>query len=56
MTPEPEAAVAIAAPSPDDRDEFIAAVWASKQVLLPWVDAADSPERFAAYLDRFPTD
>jgi ribosomal-protein-alanine N-acetyltransferase len=52
MTAPPDAAVAIAAPSPDDRDEFIAAVWASKQVLLPWVDAADSPERFAAYLDR----
>jgi len=52
MTGQPEAAVTIAAPSPDDCEEFIAAARASKQVLLPWVDAADSPARFAAYLER----
>jgi [ribosomal protein S5]-alanine N-acetyltransferase len=44
--------VVIAQPSPADADEFIAAVRASKHLLLPWVDAADSAERYAAYLNR----
>jgi [ribosomal protein S5]-alanine N-acetyltransferase len=45
-------AVSIARPTPADADEFIAAVRASKSVLLPWVDAADDARRFEAYLDR----
>jgi [ribosomal protein S5]-alanine N-acetyltransferase len=39
-------------PSPEDADEFIAAARASKAVMRPWVDAADSPVRYGAYLDR----
>ena len=39
-------------PSAADADEFIAATLDSKSVLLPWVDPADTAERFAAYLDR----
>jgi ribosomal-protein-alanine N-acetyltransferase len=44
--------VTIAHPSPADADEFIAAVRESKSLLLPWVDAADSPDRYGAYLHR----
>lgn len=46
------AAVVVSAPSPGDADEFIAAVRVSKSDLLPWVDPADTAERFAAYLAR----
>lgn len=52
MTAQPEVAVTVSAPSPDDGEEFVAAARASKQAILPWVDPADSPERYAAYLDR----
>jgi [ribosomal protein S5]-alanine N-acetyltransferase len=47
-----DAEVALAEPSPADEAEFIAAVRASKQTLHPWVDPADTSERFAAYLAR----
>lgn len=44
--------VTVSEPSLADADEFIAAVVESKSVLLPWVDPADSPDRFAGYLRR----
>ncbi len=44
--------VTLSAPSAADRDEFITASLESKSVLLPWVDPADTAERFAAYLRR----
>jgi len=44
--------VTLSTPSPADADEFVAAALASKAVVLPWVDPADTPERFAAYLKR----
>jgi [ribosomal protein S5]-alanine N-acetyltransferase len=44
--------VTLSNPSPADEAEFVAAVRASKQSLLPWVDPADSAERFAAYVAR----
>jgi [ribosomal protein S5]-alanine N-acetyltransferase len=48
MAPE----VVLAHPAPADAAEFIEASQASRSVLLPWVDAADSPGRFTAYLRR----
>jgi ribosomal-protein-alanine N-acetyltransferase len=44
--------VVLSTPSPADADEFIAAVLASRSVMLPWVNAADSADRFAAYVER----
>ncbi len=44
--------VTLSAPSAADADEFIAATVDSKSVLLPWVDPADTAERFVAYLRR----
>jgi [ribosomal protein S5]-alanine N-acetyltransferase len=44
--------VTLSTPSAADADEFIAAAVDSKSVLLPWVDPADTAERFAAYLRR----
>jgi [ribosomal protein S5]-alanine N-acetyltransferase len=44
--------VTLSTPTRADADEFIAAVRVSKPLLLPWVDAADSPGRFAGYLGR----
>jgi [ribosomal protein S5]-alanine N-acetyltransferase len=44
--------VSVSAPAPADCDEFIAAALASKAGMLPWVDPPDSPERYAAYLER----
>ena len=44
--------VALSTPSPADADDFIAAVLASRSVMLPWVNAADSADRFAAYVER----
>jgi [ribosomal protein S5]-alanine N-acetyltransferase len=44
--------VTLSEPSPADADEFIAAVVESKSVLLPWVDPADTAERFSGYLRR----
>jgi [ribosomal protein S5]-alanine N-acetyltransferase len=42
----------IAPPADDDATEFIAAVRASRDLHRPWLDPADTKERFAAYLDR----
>jgi [ribosomal protein S5]-alanine N-acetyltransferase len=39
-------------PSPADAAEFIAAVRASRSLLHPWADPADSPGRYSAYLQR----
>jgi cystathionine beta-lyase/cystathionine gamma-synthase/RimJ/RimL family protein N-acetyltransferase len=47
-----EADAALSHPSAADADEFIAAARASRSLLVPWVDPADTPERFAAYLRR----
>jgi ribosomal-protein-alanine N-acetyltransferase len=47
-----EADAALSHPSVADADEFIAEVRASRSGLLPWVDPADTGERFAAYLRR----
>lgn len=44
--------VTISRPSAADASEFIAAVRASQQSLLPFVNPPDAPERFAAYLNR----
>lgn len=44
--------VSLSTPSPADEAEFIAAVRASRSLLHPWADPADTPQRFAAYLDR----
>jgi [ribosomal protein S5]-alanine N-acetyltransferase len=44
--------VTLSTPTLADADEFIAAVRASRSQLLPWVDPADSPGRFAGYLNR----
>lgn len=38
---------------PADTDEFVAAVRASRVLHHPWVDLADTPQRFAALLLRF---
>jgi [ribosomal protein S5]-alanine N-acetyltransferase len=46
------AAVVLSRPSPQDAHDFITAALASKSVMLPWVDAADTPARYSAYLDR----
>lgn len=45
--------VAIASIGPADSEEFLAAVLASRTLHYPWVDLADTPERFAALLLRF---
>lgn len=44
--------VALTGPTRADADEFISAVRASQSILLPWVDPADTADRFAAYLRR----
>jgi [ribosomal protein S5]-alanine N-acetyltransferase len=44
--------ITLSAPAAADRDEFVAATRASRDAVMPWVDPPDSPERFAAYLDR----
>jgi len=44
--------VSLSKPSPADEAEFIAAVRGSRSHLHPWADPADTPQRFAAYLDR----
>jgi [ribosomal protein S5]-alanine N-acetyltransferase len=49
---ERQAEVFIHPPSPADADEFISAAQASKPGMLPWVDPADTPARFHAYLNR----
>ncbi len=45
---------AVVAPiGPADADEFVAAVRTSRVLHHPWVDLADTPQRFAALLLRF---
>jgi [ribosomal protein S5]-alanine N-acetyltransferase len=44
--------IELSAPSADDADEFLEAVRASRWLHQPWTDPPDTPERFAAYLDR----
>jgi [ribosomal protein S5]-alanine N-acetyltransferase len=44
--------VVLSAPSPSDTDDFIRAVRASRSLHHPWVDLPDTPQRFAAYLER----
>lgn len=44
--------IAVAPLDMDDEDEFIAAVLASSELHRPWVDLADTPERFGALLER----
>jgi ribosomal-protein-alanine N-acetyltransferase len=44
--------VTIATPTLDDGAEFIAAVLASRQLHHPWIDTADSVERYVEYLAR----
>ena len=42
----------LAPPSPADADEFIAAAVESAALHRPWLTAPDTPERFAAFLNR----
>lgn len=49
---EPQSEVFVRPPSPADGGEFISAAQASRPGMLPWVDPADTPARFRAYLDR----
>lgn len=44
--------VDVAAPQQSDAEEFIAATQVSRSLHQPWLDAPDTPVRFAAYLDR----
>ncbi len=44
--------VALVRPGVDDRDEFLAAVGASRHLHAPWVEPADTAERYQAYLRR----
>jgi [ribosomal protein S5]-alanine N-acetyltransferase len=44
--------VVLSHPSAEDAVEFITAARASKAAMRPWVDPADSPVRYSAYLDR----
>jgi [ribosomal protein S5]-alanine N-acetyltransferase len=44
--------VVLSPPSPSDAGEFIEAVVASHSLHHPWLDAPDSPVRFALYLER----
>jgi len=44
--------IVLSQPSPADAEEFIAAACASRAIQQPWVWAPDSPERFAAFLNR----
>ena len=52
MTEVDDAVVVLTAPSPADTREFVEAVSTSRALHHPWLDAPDSPARFAAYLDR----
>jgi len=44
--------VVLSEPSPSDAAEFIDAVRESRPLHAPWLGLADTPEAFAAYLDR----
>lgn len=45
-------AVTLSTPSTSDADEFIAEVRDSRVLHRPWIDIADSADRFAAYRER----
>jgi ribosomal-protein-alanine N-acetyltransferase len=44
--------VSIAPPTEHDGVEFVQAVRASRELHAPWIDTADTPERYADYLAR----
>ena len=44
--------VVIRTPTLDDQDEFIARMRASRHLHRPWISMPDTPERYAAYLER----
>lgn len=44
--------VTLSQPAPSDAGEFIDAVRASRPLHRPWLELPDTPELFAAYLDR----
>jgi [ribosomal protein S5]-alanine N-acetyltransferase len=44
--------IALTHPSPADADEFIASAIDSASLHGPWLSAPDTPERFAAFLNR----
>jgi ribosomal-protein-alanine N-acetyltransferase len=48
----PVARVVLRTPTPADRDEFIAAMRASRSLHRPWVYMPETPERYTAYLAR----
>jgi ribosomal-protein-alanine N-acetyltransferase len=56
MTAVDGALIVLSSPSPSDAGEFIDAVKSSRSLHHPWLDAADSPARFAGYLERAASD
>jgi ribosomal-protein-alanine N-acetyltransferase len=44
--------VVLRAPTAADRDEFIAAMKASRRLHRPWIYMPETPDRYAAYLSR----
>src|SRR5215217_1306576 len=46
------ARVVLRPPTPDDQDEFIARMRASRAVHRPWIYMPETPERYAAYVAR----
>jgi RimJ/RimL family protein N-acetyltransferase/uncharacterized glyoxalase superfamily protein PhnB len=44
--------VLLTRPEPDDQNDYLDAVAMSRTLLHPWIDAPDTPERFAALLER----
>jgi [ribosomal protein S5]-alanine N-acetyltransferase len=44
--------VVLRPPTPDDQDEFIARMRASRRLHRPWIHMPETPERYAAYLTR----
>jgi ribosomal-protein-alanine N-acetyltransferase len=52
MTASGTTGVTLSTPSAADADEFIEEVRQSRAFHRPWIDAPDTTERYAAYLDR----
>jgi [ribosomal protein S5]-alanine N-acetyltransferase len=46
------ARVVLRPPTPDDQDEFIARMRASRRLHRPWIYMPETPERYAAYVAR----
>jgi ribosomal-protein-alanine N-acetyltransferase len=44
--------VTIAAPAPEDRDDFLAAMRASRRLHRPWIAMPDTTDAYEAYLER----